>query len=132
MSHMLSAAEPPAQNNLENAPVDTGRQPEPVTRIELPARVEIRIHRKEQLVLLNADGVELLEGSPGAIIFDTIRPHLSDQVAELDIRGKYRTPARIGTLESQINHRIERQVHRSQLFIDDRPDLRRVPHSGSV
>ena len=57
----FAAAETPADNDFENAPVDTWCESEDIARIELPARVKIRIHGDHQLMLLNGDRIEAAE-----------------------------------------------------------------------
>ena len=61
---MLTTTESSAYDNLEDAAVDTGGQSEYVACVELPAGIEVGVYCNDELVLLDADRVKVLEGPP--------------------------------------------------------------------
>ena len=122
---MLTAAKSPTYYYFENASVDAGCESNAITCIELPSWVKISINGKEELVLLHVDGIKAFQRAQGSIIFNSRRKYFSNLVTKFEIWCEYQSRASIGTHKGSIEHRIECQVHRAYLFINDRSDFQR-------
>src|SRR5207253_272121 len=83
---LRGGSEAVAENDFENELVRARRQTHADARVEFPARPEVEIENREDLVLLLLDGIEPGQRTNRTVILEPDRDPVRDRVADLRIR----------------------------------------------
>src|SRR3569833_89078 len=91
--------------------------------VELPGGTEVDVHRWKELLLLLADRIEGAHRAIIAVIFKTARDSLCDLITELHRWSEGRALGGRRAVPGTLQCRIEGEVPRPDLLVDDRPDF---------
>src|SRR5262249_42460376 len=88
--------------------------------VDLPFWGKVEINGREELVLLLGNWIEIRGRADGAVILEAGGDFLGEVVADLDVGRKDQALALREAVDGLVKSRVERQIPRADLLINDR------------